>query len=210
VSTIVIETDRLILRHFEWTDLDALAGIMGDPDVMRFVGNGATKTRGQTERLMRFWITDNQRTWDEHTLQRLPQLRRAIQRDAQFSLWATVEKRTNRLIGRCGLLAWDLKGRKEVEVGYMIAKSHWCQGYATEAGRAIRDYGFERLGFDRLISLIQPGNVASQRVAIKNGMRHERDVMIGNVPAMLFAIARTRAAERSEHQSTRVDRNLPE
>jgi ribosomal-protein-alanine N-acetyltransferase len=184
----VLETDRLILRHLEWTDLDALHAIMSDPEVMRYVGKGAPKTREQTERLMGFWIADNARGWDEHTLARLPQLRRAIERDAHFSLWATVEKKSGRLIGRCGLLAWDLDGRKEVEVGYMIAKSHWGGGYATEAARAIRDYGFERLGFDRLISLIQPGNVASQRVAIKNGMVHERDVKIGEVPAMLFAI----------------------
>lgn len=188
---IVRETDRLILRHIESSDLDALHALMSDPDVMRYVGTGSPKTRQQTERLMGFWIADNGRAWDEHTLERLPQLRRAIERDAHFALWATVEKRTNRLIGRCGLLAWDLEGRKEVEVGYMIGKAHWGQGFATEAASAIRDYGFDRLGFERLISLIQPGNVASQRVAIKNGMRHERDVKVGQIAAMVFAIERT-------------------
>ena len=191
MSTIVLETERLILRHIEWSDRDALHALMSDPDVMRFVGNGSPKTRQQTERLMRFWIADNGRAWDEHTLQRLPQLRRALERDAHFALWATVEKRTHQLVGRCGLLAWDLEGRKEVEVGYLIAKSHWGQGFATEAARAIRDYGFERLGFERLISLIQPGNVASRRVAIKNGMVHERDVTVGQISAMVFTIERT-------------------
>ena len=188
---IVLETDRLILRHIEWSDLDALHALMSEPDVMRYVGNGSPKTRQQTERLMGFWIADNGRAWAEHTLQRLPQLRRAIEREAHFALWATVEKRSNQLVGRCGLLAWDLEGRNEVEVGYMIAKSHWGQGFATEAARAIRDYGFERLGFERLISLIQPRNVASQRVAIKNGMRHERDLKVGRISAMVFAIERT-------------------
>ena len=194
MSTTVLETDRLVLRHLEWEDLDALAAIMGDAEVMRYIGNGVPKTREQTRRLMEFWITDNQRAWDEHTLQRLPQLARAIERDAHFSLWATVKRRTNRLIGRCGLLAWDLEGVKEVEVGYLIARPSWGRGYATEAARAIRDYGFERLGFERLISLIQPGNLASQRVAIKNGMRHERDVKLGEIPAMLFAIKRDASA----------------
>jgi len=191
VSTIVLETDRLILRHIEWSDLDALHALMSDPDVMRFVGNGSPKTRQQTERLMGFWIADNGRAWEEHTLERLPQLRRAIERDAHFALWATVEKRTNRIIGRCGLLAWDLEGRKEVEVGYMIAKAHWGQGFATEAARATRDYAFERLGLERLISLIQPANIASQRVALKIGMAHERDVKVREIPAMVFAIERT-------------------
>ncbi len=190
MSAVVLETDRLLVRPLQWEDLDALAAIMADSEVMRYVGNGAPKTREQTERLMRFWIADGARAWDETTLARLPQLRRAIERDAHFSLWATVEKKTNRLIGRCGLLAWDLDGRKETEVGYMIAKSHWGSGYATEAALAVRDYGFERLGFDRLISLIHPDNVPSQRVAMKNGMRHERDVKVGKIPAMLFAIER--------------------
>ena len=192
MPTVVLETDRLLLRHFEWPDLDALHAIMSDPDVMRYVGTGKPKTRQQTERLLGFWITDNERRWDEHTLARLPQLRRAVERDAHFSVWATIEKRTNRLVGRCGLLAWDLEGRKETEVGYMVARPHWGRGFATEAARAIRDHGFERLGIERLISLIQPANVASQRVALKNGMHHERDVKVGDVPAMLFAVERGR------------------
>jgi ribosomal-protein-alanine N-acetyltransferase len=190
VPTVVCETERLILRHLEWDDLDALAAMLADPEVMRYIGNGSPKTRQQTERLLRHWIADNQRAWDGHTLERLPQLRRAVERDAHFSLWATVEKRTGRLVGRCGLLAWDLGGRKETEVGYLIARAHWGLGYATEAARAVRDYGFDRLGFDRLISLVRHANATSQRVAIKNDMRHERDVMIGDVPAMLFAIER--------------------
>jgi [ribosomal protein S5]-alanine N-acetyltransferase len=120
----------------------------------------------------------------------LPQLARAIERDAHFSLWATIHKSDDRLIGRCGLLAWDLEGRKETEVGYMIAREFWGRGLATEAARAIRDYGFERLGFERLISLIRPENERSQRVAIKNGMRHERDVMVGEIHARLFSIVK--------------------
>ncbi len=190
MSTTVLETDRLILRHLEWADFEAIHAIMADPDVMRYVGNGSPKTREQTQRLLDLWIKDNQRSWDEHTRERLPQLRRAIERDAHFSLWATVEKRTGRLVGRCGLLAWDLDGRKEVEVGYVLARPYWGRGYATEAARGIRDYGFDRLGFDRLISLIGPANTTSQRVALKNGMRHERDVKVGAIPAMLFAVER--------------------
>jgi ribosomal-protein-alanine N-acetyltransferase len=190
MSIVVLETPRILLRHLEWSDLDALAAIMGDPEVMRYIGNGSPKTREQTERVMGLWMTDNARSWDEHTLQRLPQLRRAIQRDAHFSLWATTLKSNGRLIGRCGLLPWDLEGRKETEIGYLLARRYWGQGYATEAARAIREYAFARLGFDRLISLIQPANAASQRVAIKNGMHHERDVKIGEIDAMLFAIHR--------------------
>ena len=196
MPTTVFETDRLILRHFEWSDLDALHAIMSDPQVMRYVGTGRPKTRQQTERILGLWIADNERAWDEQTLARLPQLRRAIERDAHFAVWAAVEKRTGRLIGRCGLLPWDLEGKKETEVGYMVARSHWGRGYATEAARGARDYGFDRLGVDRLISLVHVDNAASQRVALKLGMQHERFVRVGEAAAILFAVERTAARPR--------------
>src|SRR5262245_42942106 len=104
----IIETDRLLLRHLEWEDLDALAAIMADPLVMRYIGPGEPKTREQTQRLMGFWMEDGKRDWNAETLERLPQLRRAIERDAHMGLWATVYKPAKKLIGRCGLLAWDL------------------------------------------------------------------------------------------------------
>jgi ribosomal-protein-alanine N-acetyltransferase len=84
-----------------------------------------------------------------------------------------------------------LDGRKEVEVGYVLAKSHWGRGLATEAARASRDYGFDVLGFDRLISVIRPDNLQSQRVALKNGMRFEKDVDAKGVAARVYCIHRS-------------------
>jgi ribosomal-protein-alanine N-acetyltransferase len=72
----------------------------------------------------------------------------------------------------------------------MLAKAWWGRGLATEAARATRDYAFGTLGFDRLISVIRPDNVASQRVAMKNGMRFERDVDARGVPARLYSMHR--------------------
>jgi ribosomal-protein-alanine N-acetyltransferase len=190
MATVVLETDRLILRHFTADDLDDLAAIYADPDVMRYIGEGATKTREETAAMMEFAFIDNRHAWSLATLARLPQLSRAIERDAHFSLWATVYKPDNKLIGRCGLLSWDLDGRKEVEVGYVLAKAYWGRGLATEAARASRDYGFDTLGFDRLISVIRPDNLASQRVADKNGMRYEKDVDAKGVVARVYSIHR--------------------
>ena len=89
------------------------------------------------------------------------------------------------------MLAWDINGAKETEVGYVLARDYWGKGLATEAARACRDYGFERLGFDRLISVIQPGNVASQHVAMKNAMRYERDELINGIGARIYSIERS-------------------
>jgi [ribosomal protein S5]-alanine N-acetyltransferase len=91
-------------------------------------------------------------------------------------LWATVHKETNAFIGRCGLLPWTIDGRDEVEVAYLLDKNYWGQGLAKEAAGAILEYGFGSLGLSRLICLIDPQNVASQKVAERIGMTLEREV----------------------------------
>ncbi len=185
---VVLETDRLILRHFTWDDLEDLAAIYGDPEVTRFIGKGATKSIEDVRHILNCAMTDNTRSWSPETLARLPQLGRAIERDVSFGLWATIYKSDKKLIGRCGLLSWDLDGAKEVEVGYILARAYWGKGLATEAARASRDYGFTQLGFDRLISVIQPANQASQRVARKNGMHLEKETKVQDVPVHVYAI----------------------
>jgi RimJ/RimL family protein N-acetyltransferase len=70
----------------------------------------------------------------------------------------------------------DVNGRPEVEIGYRLIRSAWGHGYATEAAQAVATYA-TTLGIQRLIALIDPGNVASIRVAYKLGMHYEADVM---------------------------------
>ncbi|HEY1683428.1 MAG TPA: GNAT family N-acetyltransferase [Tepidisphaeraceae bacterium] len=187
---IVMETERLILRQFTPHDLPLLVELYTDPEVVKHVGPGTPLPMEQIERILQCALIDEKYAWSDETLERVPQLLRARERNACFSLWATFEKRTNQFVGRCGLLSWDLDGQKEVEVGYILTKRAWGQGFATEAARASRDYGMDVLGFDRLISVIKPENLASQRVAIKNGMRHERDTMVKEWPVRIYAIDR--------------------
>jgi ribosomal-protein-alanine N-acetyltransferase len=187
---IVIETRRLILRHFTPADLDLLIALYSDPDVVKHVGTGQPLPRQQIERILECAIIDENYAWSEETIQRLPQLLRANEKSACFSLWGTFEKTSKKFVGRCGLLAWDLDGQKETEVGYILARDAWGKGFATEAARACRDYGMDVLGFDRLISVIKPENLASQRVAMKNGMRHEKDTMVKEWPVRIYSISR--------------------
>ena len=82
-------------------------------------------------------------------------------------------------MGYAGLFHFpDIAGRPEIEVGYRLARSHWGQGFATEAVTAIREYAFGVLRMPRLIALIDPQNTASIRVAEKVGMHYEREVML--------------------------------
>jgi ribosomal-protein-alanine N-acetyltransferase len=188
--SVVLETDRLVLRHMTWDDLDDLHAIMSNAEVMRYIGDGSPHTIEQVRHIITRAIIDEKHAWESDLLERLPQLKLAPQRGAHFSLWATVHKPDNRLIGRCGLLAWDVDGKKEVEVGYLLDKPYWGRGLGTEVARASRNHGFAKLGVDRLISVIQPGNLASQRVAIKNGMRYERDWTVRDIPVRIYSIER--------------------
>ena len=153
---LVIESPRLMLRHFEHDDLEALAALYGDPEIRRYYPDGVL-TRDQTR-------------------EELEWFRNGHPDRPELGLWATIHKPTARLIGRCGLLPRTLEGSDEVEVAYLIEKALWGQGLATEAAAAIARHAHERLGLPRLVCLILPGNAASRRVAEKIGMRREREL----------------------------------
>jgi hypothetical protein len=91
-------------------------------------------------------------------------------------------------LSRCGILVQDVEGATEHEIAYLLGSGWWGKGYATEAAAAIRDHARSELGLDRLISLIDPGNVASQAVARRIGMHHERDLVFEERQTSLFAL----------------------
>jgi len=166
---VILETDRLILRRLRADDLDDLARIYADPDVRRHFPEG-TLTRDET--------------WDELQWFLAPDPARP-----RIGLWATIHKPSGKFIGRCGLLHWTIDGRDEIEVAYLLARRYWRQGLGAECAAALVRYGFDELGLSRLISLIDPANVASQRTAERAGMRFERDAIVDNLPCRIYAIA---------------------
>ena len=99
-------------------------------------------------------------------------------------------KSTCELIGDCGLVRQSVDAIDEIEIGYHVRRDLWNQGYASEAARACRDYGFANLEVDRLISLIRPENVASRRVAEKNGMTIWKEVTKADLLHYVYAIKR--------------------
>jgi ribosomal-protein-alanine N-acetyltransferase len=161
-----LSTDRLVLRPLRDSDLDALAAIYADPLTMRFLGGIRTR---ETTRTGLEWMI-------------------AAHREQGFGLWATTLREDGTLIGRCGILVQDVEGATEHEIAYLLGSGWWGKGYATEAAAAIRDHARSELGLDRLISLIDPGNVASQAVARRIGMHHERDLVFEERQTSLFAL----------------------
>ncbi len=165
---VAIETPRLILREISANDLENLAAIFTDPVVMRFYPS--TYTYQQTQQHIERIIT--------------------CYRENGFGLWGTIHKADNILIGRCGLIPQQVDGHQEIEIGYLLAKEYWGRGLATEAAIAIRNYGFQQLGYHRLISLIDPQNIASQKVAIKNGMQYEKQAQMWGKTVYVYTVNR--------------------
>jgi len=98
-------------------------------------------------------------------------------------------QKTNEFVGICGLLQQkDVDGRDEIELGYLFVPEYWRKGLATEAAKTCMDYGFHTLGFKRIISLIDPENIASIRVAEKNGLHKEKTITYKERKASVYAL----------------------
>jgi len=165
----ILETERLMLRVFEDDDLDAFAALEADPDVMKYFTSGP-RSRERAARGVA-WFKD-------------------LQEQYGYSLWAVIDKSDDTFLGYCGLVPQTINGKEEVEVGYKLDKRYWRRGLATEAAIAVRIWGFSNLRVPRLISIIDPRNTASIRVAEKNGMRFTVDVEYDSKVCHVYAIDR--------------------
>jgi RimJ/RimL family protein N-acetyltransferase len=116
-------------------------------------------------------------------------LRRSLEEYASVGhgFWAAVLRGSGEFVGICGLLDQEIEGTREVEVGYHFIPAFHGRGLATEAARGVMDYAFLTLGLDRIVSFIEPGNVASARVAGKNGLVFERDARFREIPVRVFS-----------------------
>ena len=83
---------------------------------------------------------------------------------------ALFSKETKKLIGLAGLLAQEVDGIVELEIGYSILPEYWRQSYGFEAAKKCKEVAFENKWADSLISIIQVNNIPSQKTALKNGM----------------------------------------
>lgn len=174
----ILHTERLVLRRLHCaSEIVALLDLWTDPEVTQFIGGPRSREDLQAD--------------FQSTLA-------TPERDA-YDLWPLLERDTLRLVGHCGLLHKDVDGHGEIEVVYVIAQSEWRQGYASEIATALAQHAFENLGLTRVVALIDPRNLASERVASRIGMRFERDVVRPG-----GAIRRVYAAESTQTQTSAI------
>ena len=164
------ETTRLLLRPPEAADLDPFVEIHGNADVVQHLTLQGDPGRAGAWRMLALMVGH----W---------QLR-------GYGQWTVIEKATGLVVGRVGL--WHPEGWPGLELGWVIRRSHWDRGYATEASRVAMAFAFDTVGADEIISLIQPANTRSIRVAEKIGEHFDRVMTLDNRETHVYAIRRGR------------------
>ncbi len=186
---LVLKSERLLLRPLAETDLDVGLETLTDPAVMKYFGKTFTKDQVAEE------------------------LQTAMRRCAGgcIGIWCVIDRSTKEKLGTAELLPlpieeedtnWDLVVGDdlpdcEIEIGYLLKKSAWGEGYATEAAKRLLKFAFEETPLEEIVATIDAENTPSQRVLEKCGLVYEgmRRAYATQCPG--FRITRQQWLERS-------------
>jgi [ribosomal protein S5]-alanine N-acetyltransferase len=158
-------SERLIFRPLEESDQEAWMPFFEDKESARFMpvnGDAVVGTKEIIAKQIERYKRDN------------------------YGLYALIEKTTKDLVGLCGPLVQEVDGVKELEIGYHLLPKYRKQGYAIEAAKAVKAYVFSNKMSDSVISIIHVENIASQKVAMKNGMKADKRTEFKGFPAYIF------------------------
>lgn len=167
MQQIIAETSRLIIRNWHQNDIVPYAAIIGDPQVMQFIGDGEPKPPEEAIRAIEKYTTQiEQQGW------------------ARF---AVELKESNELIGFCG---FDIY-RDELDFGYRISQKNWGKGYATEAAHVVLDLGINQFKFPRIVCHAFKENSASVNVIEKLGIPFDKEWMFHEKPVRQYVLSTT-------------------
>ena len=154
-----IKTGRLLLRRWRDEDVEPFAAMCSDPEVMRYIGSGATRTREQVQASIEAY----ERDWEEKG----------------YGLCAVELLEGGRFLGFRGFSEPTFlpEVMPAVEIGWRFARQSWGKGYASEAAQAALEYGLKDLELREIVSIYQPENHASERIIEKLGMLFDREAI---------------------------------
>lgn len=161
-----LQTERLLLREFTLSDVTDFANLMADPEVMRFSLQGPLN-KEQAEKYFEKRVLSH---YKEHG----------------FGLFALFLKENKKFIGFSGLIRQTIDGKQEIELAYRLHPQFWSQGFATEAAIAVTEYAFQKLHPEYLISIIDPNNERSLKVAKRIGMQFWKETLFHGIPVHVY------------------------
>lgn len=178
---VIAETERMVIRTFTAADVEPLADLHADPDVMRFITGGVPMTYEKVR--------------DEV----LPKFIGYEQRHPGLGIFAAIRRDTAAFIGWFQLQIHE-DDPKELELGYRFMRNCWGQGYATEGSRALVRVAFEERGAERVVAGAMRANRGSTRVMEKVGLKFEKDFEEPDFPgedkaAVLYSLSRVQYDE---------------
>jgi [ribosomal protein S5]-alanine N-acetyltransferase len=163
---VVIETSRLLLREISPLDLDFMAAMLGDAEVMHFWPKPLTRPEAEQE------ISNIQKKYANDGC----------------GFWLTVEKHSSQPVGQAGILIQTINGNEEAELAYKTHRPYWRRGYALEAARACLTYAFAVLGRKRVVTRLRPENAPSMNLALKLGFRPEGRTALAGFEHFILSI----------------------
>ncbi len=147
----ILETEHLILRPFEETDFEAVHAYTSVAENVQYM----------------IWGPNDKSQTKAFILQAIAQSKKNPCRNYQY---AAVLKSSQKLIGGCNIA---ILGNDEAEVGWILHRDYWKQGFGTEMGKRILEFGFNELGLHRIVAHCDTENYGSLRVMERIGMRRE-------------------------------------
>ena len=154
-----IETERLVLREWQFSDVEKLIMLAGQEHI-------------------EYWMPD-WREYDKHASGWIKMVLSHYEINnplEKFISWAVTLKEGGKLIGQVGIGCFNELGEKEIGIGYWMDIGHTGQGYMTEAINAVAQIAFKTYGYTHVIATIQPNNLPSRRVVEKAGFRYIKTV----------------------------------
>ena len=158
----VLKTERLRFRRYSVSDRELLAPVFSDAYAAQFYPS--MQDQAGVDR----WINWNLKNYDEYG----------------FGLWAIELLCDGTFIGDAGIIYQTVESQRILEIGWHVHPDFRARGNATEAGQACLKYGFDVLGASELSSIVNPANVASQKVASR--VHSQRRSYEGNIGQMLL------------------------
>lgn len=171
MDSFIIESERLYLKEFTFNDIDDYFRLNSDPDVMKYIGR-----EPETDINV---IKEN-----------IKKIRKYYIENPGLGTWAGFEKESKKFIGFYELAHLD--NTDKIEVGYRLLKEFWRLGYATEMTKVLIDYGFNKMGLDKIVGITNPDNSASQKVLKKSGLRYVKEAFYYDTDVKYFVIDRTK------------------
>lgn len=160
-----LETERLLLRESVIEDAQALFEMNSEPEVMKYTGDEIFHSVAEVKVLIA-----NYPDYKKYG----------------YGRWTTIEKATGEIMGFCGLKY--LEDINEVDLGYRWKQKYWNKGYATEAGLACLQYGFDELKLKQIVAQVMKENGASIRVLEKVGMTYWKELNTEENPGLFYRI----------------------